>query len=124
MMLAAPDRQRLLGLMGVPMYVQRAIPEPPKPRVVAVSVPAGKLAVIGTRATHPGLQRDLLRALGQVATVETPRDWPNYAVLLSETIPVPASVIAVAVPTALHGASGKRALWRQLRPLLAASRPG
>lgn len=124
MMLAAPDRQRLLGLMGVPLYVQRAIPEAPKPRAGAVSVPAGRLAVIGTRATQPGLQRDLLRTLGQPSAIDSPRDWPNYAVLLSAANPVPASVIAIAVPATLQGASGKRALWRQIRPLLAASRTG
>lgn len=66
-----------------------------------------------------GLHRDFLRVLGQPEAWSSSATWPDYALLLGEVSNVPTSVITVNVPLPLRTARAKRAIWRQLRPLLA-----
>lgn len=79
--------------------------------------------LVGQLPDWPNLQRDLARAFGQSAPLSPPAQWPAYAVVLGQDVQVPTSVIAVRVSLPLRSASAKRALWRQLRPLLATARP-
>lgn len=79
--------------------------------------------LVGQLPDSPNLQRDLARVFGQTAPLNAPAQWPAYAVVLGKNVPVPASVISVQVNLPLRSASSKRALWRQLRPLLATARP-
>ena len=142
-MLAPADRNRLLSLMGVPLYVQRtgpqatpvevaeppattALPATPQLRPVArqtqaVNQVAGshRLGLVAAGPVPPGLTRDFLQVLGQKNLLQAPVAWPDYAVLLGEVTQVPASVITVKAPLLLPDARAKRAVWRQLRPLLA-----
>lgn len=132
-MLAEADRNRLLELMGVPVYVLRTgapesppVPEPAapvRPTQAPRPVAAAAIPLIGTSPGQPGVQRDLLRVLGQSAVAPVPREWPGFAVVLGDVGPVPASTITIVVPQPLTGARAKRGLWRQLRPLLAERRP-
>lgn len=79
--------------------------------------------LVGQLPDSPNLQRDLARVFGQTGPLNPPAQWPAYAVVLGKNVPVPASVISVQVSLPLRSASAKRALWRQLRPLLATARP-
>ncbi|AVP96243.1 hypothetical protein C7S18_03125 [Ahniella affigens] len=79
--------------------------------------------LVGQLPDWPNLQRDLAWVFGQTEPVSPPAQWPAYAVVLGKDLQVPASVISVRVSLPLRSASAKRALWRQLRPLLATARP-
>ena len=138
-MLATADRHRLLSLMGVPLYEQRRVPQAAPEPVAAVATVATvatiapvarptadravtashRLGLVAAGPVPPGLSRDLLQALGQKALLQTPASWPDYAVLLGEVPNVPASVIVVRAGLPMRDARAKRAVWRQLRPLLA-----
>ncbi|MBK8286973.1 MAG: hypothetical protein IPK97_20080 [Ahniella sp.] len=87
---------------------------------VSRTVPGShRLGLVAAGPAPPGLTRDLLQALGQKNLLQAPATWPDYAVLLGDVANVPASVIVVRAALPLRDARAKRAVWRQLRPLLA-----